>query len=300
MILVTGGAGVLGSRLVGRLVEKGLSVRVLTLPGDPYVSRLDGLDCEIFYADISDASSMKGACKDVDTVYHLAAIIIPPDVETLRKINVLGTENVVAEAERAGVNHFIYVSSVSAADPEGSEYATSKADAERAVRSATTMKFTIIRPTLIYDSRGGQEFLMFFRQLLKYPVVPFVGRGHAMKNPVYSEDIVTGLAAIADNPRTYGKTYNFSGGEEISMRDLARLLLDSVGKHPPIVPIPVPLCKAAATVMEMTMSRPPLTRYGISRIEHEAASDHSDATEDLGYAPIGISEGIKRCSFDLD
>jgi dTDP-L-rhamnose 4-epimerase len=68
MILVTGGAGVMGSRLVNGLVKAGNRVRVLTLPKDPYVSRLDGLDCEIVYGDVSDADSLEGVFEDVKAV----------------------------------------------------------------------------------------------------------------------------------------------------------------------------------------------------------------------------------------
>ena len=138
--------------------------------------------------------------------------------------------------------------------------------------------------------------MMFLDSLLKYPVVPFVGAGRAMKRPVYSEDIVKGLLAIAGNEKTYGKTYNFSGGEAISMRDLARVILKNVGKKKIIIPIPVFVCNALALIMEKTMSRPLLTRYAISRIVHEAASDHSSAHEDLGYDPIRVSDGIKLCN----
>lgn len=299
MILVTGGAGVLGSRLVHGLVAKGESVRVLTLPGDPYVSRLDGLGCEIAYGDITDAASLKNVFDGINSVYHLAAIIIPPDIQTLRRINVDGTANVVNGALKSGVGHFVYVSSVSAADPGDSEYARSKIDAESVVRDQTFMQFTIVRPTLIYDSRGGQEFLMFLHSLLKFPIVPFVGRGKAKKNPVHSEDIVKGLLAIANNDRSYGKTYNFSGGEEISMWDLADLMVRTVGRKKVFIPIPIFMCRLIAACLEKIMRNPPLTQYGISRIEHEAASDNSSARTDLGYAPIGVSEGLSLCSFDL-
>lgn len=78
MILVSGGTGVMGGRLVRDLAGNGQRVRALTLPNDPFVSRLEGVDCEIVYADISDTHSLRGVFDDIETVYHLAAIIIAP------------------------------------------------------------------------------------------------------------------------------------------------------------------------------------------------------------------------------
>jgi NADH dehydrogenase len=91
MILVTGGAGVMGSRLVRGLVEAGNSVRVLTLPGDPLVSRLDGLGVDIRYGDVGDRKTLEGLCDGVDTVYHLAAILLSQDPALFERVNVSGT-----------------------------------------------------------------------------------------------------------------------------------------------------------------------------------------------------------------
>ena len=87
MILVSGGAGVMGSQVVKELVKRGNKVRVLTIHNDPFVSRLDGVDCEIVYGDVSDADSMKGIFDGVKTIYHMAAIIITHDYSLFEKIN---------------------------------------------------------------------------------------------------------------------------------------------------------------------------------------------------------------------
>ena len=177
MILVSGGAGVMGSRLVRGLVEAGWQVRALTLPNDPFVSRLDGIDCEIFYGDISESSSLKGAFDGVETVYHLAAIIIVHNPWLFEKINVNGTRNIVQGAVSAGVKHFILVSSASVVYPKPTPYSISKRECEKIVEDQSSMKYTIVRPTLAYEENGGQEFMMFMDYLNKYPVVPFIGRG---------------------------------------------------------------------------------------------------------------------------
>jgi NADH dehydrogenase len=299
MILVTGGAGVMGARLVRGLVQKGNKVRVLTLPHDPKVRLLDGVKCEIRYGDVSRADSLRGLFDGIDAVYHLAAIIIATNRNVLWRINVEGTRHVVEGARTAGAGHVIYVSSASVEWPQGSDYAQSKLAAEQIVKSQAGMRWTIIRPTLTYGRNEGQEFLMFLESLTRYPVVAFIGRGRAMKSPVLVDDVVHGLLAVAGNPKTYGKTYNFSGGEVISIWDLARLMLKHRGIRKPFLVVPVPVCRALAWFMERTMKRPPLTRYGISRILHDAALDNSSARLDLDYNPVGVREGLRRI-FPLD
>lgn len=294
MILVTGGCGVMGSRIVRGLVEKGWKVRALTLPNDPFVSRLDDVDCEIFYGDISELSSLKGAFDGIETTYHLAAIIIAFDSTLFKKINVDGTRNVVNGAAAGGVKHFIHVSSASVVYPKPTLYSLSKKECEKIVKEQKSMHYTIVRPTLAYEKDGGQEYMMFAEYLNKFSIVPFVGMGKALKNPVHVDDLMKGFLSLAGNEKTYGNIYNFSGGEEITIWDLAHLILKHQGINRFFIPVPVWFCKLLAVGMERMMKRPPLTWNVIAGITQDANLDHSTATRDLGYNPIGVREGLQK------
>jgi nucleoside-diphosphate-sugar epimerase len=293
--LVTGGAGVMGTRLVKRLLGLDWQVRALVLPGDPLRSRVTDLGAEIYEGDVSDAASLAGACAGVDTVYHLAAVIISHDPGVFRRVNLTGTANVVAEASGAGVEHFVYVSSASVVYPRLTPYAQSKLDAEAVVKAASGMAHTIVRPTLVYEAGGGQEIMMFLDYLRKFPVVPFIGSGGAIKRPVWSEDVVDGLVRIARNRTAWGKTYNLSGAEPISMLELARLLLEHHDRPRPFLHLPVALCRALAHVSRRFVRRPPLTLSAIAGIVNDADLDPSQAMRDLGYRPLGVRDGFRRC-----
>lgn len=295
MILVTGGAGVVGSRLVKKLSESGHKVRVLTLPNDPALENLRGIDCEIFEGDVTARQTLKGACNSVDTVFHLAAVIITMFRENYTSINLNGTINMIDCAIADGVEHFVLVSSAAASDPGSSAYAQSKKAAEDSLLGQQKMYTTIVRPTLVYERGGGQEFMLFWNALKKYPVVPFIGKGEAMKNPVYVDDLIAGLAAIAGNERTFGKIYNLTGDQPLTMLQLTRLLLRHQGKKKPIICLPLFLCRFMSSLLGLIMKNPPLTSYGISRIEADAAPDNSAARTDLGYSPISMKEGLQKC-----
>jgi NADH dehydrogenase len=293
-ILVTGAAGVMGRRLVARLIAKGARVRGLVLPGDPGRGSLTALGAEICEGDVRDPATLKGVCEGVDTVYHLAAIIISHDPTAFTRINLEGTANMLAEASASEVRHFVYVSSASVTYPKRTLYAESKLAAEKLV-TARKGAYTIVRPTLVYDEHGGQEVRMFLDSLRRFPIAPFVGAGDAYKRPVWSEDIVDGLARLAGNPVAYGKLYNFSGSEAIRIRDFAHLLLAHHAEDRPFLHVPVGLCRGIARVLALTMANPPLTLSAIAGIVNDANLDPSDAMRDLGYRPIGVHEGFARC-----
>jgi NADH dehydrogenase len=100
---------------------------------------------------------------------------------------------------------------------------------------------------------------------------------------------------VVGNPVAYRKTYNFSGGEEITIRDLGRLMLKHQGITKPFLHLPVSLCTALSRLLEVLMARPPLTWNVIAGITQDANLDNSEARQDLGYSPIGVREGFQRC-----
>ena len=202
MILVTGGLGVMGTTLVKGLLAKGNKVRVIDIPNHPHKDRLAGTDAEIVYGDITKPETIADAFEGVDTIYHLAAILLSPDPARFERINVGGTRNMIAGGIRCGARHFILVSSISVTYPYTTPYSLSKRETERLIKEQDTMAYTIIRPTLAYNSYGGEEFMMYLSYLRKFPVVPFIGSGKAMKNPVHVDDMMKGFLAVANNPKS--------------------------------------------------------------------------------------------------
>lgn len=294
-VLVTGAGGVLGERLVRGLLGRGYRVRGLVLPSDPARARLEALGAEVVEGDVSRAETLHGLATGVDTVFHLAAVILSPDPSVFPRVNRDGTAHLLHEARAADVSHFIYVSSASVTYPKLTPYAQSKLEAEELVRRESTFAWTIVRPTLVYDERGGQEFVLFREYLERWPWVFLIGDGTARKRPVLSDDLVAGLLSLPDSEVSHGKTYNFSGGESIRIRELAELILLHRGKRRRFVNVPVPLCRALASLLGAVQRRPLLTPSTIAGIVHDADLDPAEATRELGYRPLGVRAGFARC-----
>ncbi len=295
MILVTGGLGVMGTTLVKGLLAKGHQVRVIDMPNHPHQDRLAGTDAEIVLGDITQPETIAAAFDGVKTIYHLAAVLISPDPTIFQKVNVGGTRNMIEGSKKCGAEHFILVSSISVMYPHLTPYSLSKRACETAVKEQDAMQWTIIRPSLAYNAYGGQEFMMFYAYLKKYPIAPFIGRGRALKNPVHVDDLMRGFLAVPGNEKSYGKTYAFCGSEEMPIWDMAKLMLKHANLSKPFVPLPIVFCKALARVLQSTMKHPPLTWNAIAGVSQDANPDWSQAKADLRYDPIGFTEGMQRC-----
>jgi len=294
-ILITGGTGAIGTGLVSLLKAEGFALRVLTLPGDDAGKKMADEGVDVIYGDIADPESVNGLCRGIATVIHLAAVILSRDDDVFDKINVTGTRYLLTDAKNAGVCHFIHVSSASVVYRKMTPYSRSKRIAERYVKESA-LPWTIVRPTLAYGKSGGMEFDLFLKKLATYPIIPVIGSGKAKKRPVYIDDLVDGLFRIATAAQGQGKIYNLSGGSSISMLEFTKLCLTLLGREDRIVlPIPVPLCRIAAAVMERFMEKPLLSWNMIAGAVQDADLDPADAILDLGYAPVAFEQKIGDC-----
>jgi nucleoside-diphosphate-sugar epimerase len=291
-ILITGAAGEIGSRLARRLRDQGHALRALVLPGDPLASRL-GDTAEIHFGDVTKPESLTDALVGVDVVYHLAAVLLCEKAELFQTVNVEGTRNVVRAAQSAQVRHLIHISSASVVYPNTTHYSRSKQQAEEAVRACQGTRWTIVRPTLVYDRNSGLEFKLYADFVSRFPVVPMIAGGRARKSPVHVEDLLSGLLAMADNPIAFGKTYNLSGGETVTLRELAALMLEQRGRSKPMLTVPASLGRLAARVWGSVVRRSLLMEHTIAGLTQDADLDHTPATLDLGYHPRGVRAGIR-------
>jgi uncharacterized protein YbjT (DUF2867 family) len=231
-VLVTGGTGHLGRRVVQLLLARGDEVRVLARsPGsDPRIAWTRG--------DLATGAGIGEAVADVDVVVHAATwspaarrgYLLPVDlVRTPADVDVDGTRRLLAEAERVGVEHFLHVSIVGL-EQVRLPYARVKLAAEEQVR-ASSVPWSIVPATGFY----WLWHRMFTKQLrLPVWVLPSL-----LLQPVDSDDFAEYvLECVSSGPG--GDREDFAGPETLTLVDFGRQFLSVRGERRPVVRIPLP------------------------------------------------------------
>jgi nucleoside-diphosphate-sugar epimerase len=295
MILITGGTGIIGGQLVTKLIAMNKKIRIFALPGEKVADELKSSDIEVRFGNIVNAEDLNGVCNGVSIVIHLAAVIVSHDPAIYTKVNIGGTASLLKDAFKAGVKHFIYISSASVVYSMTTPYSLSKRECERLVMKSG-IPWTIIRPTLVYSKSGGQELAMFMAYLDKFPIIPFIGDGSALKRPVFSGDIVDGITKVALQPHAAMKIYNFSGLESISMLNFSRLcLLITKKNHKKIVHLPLWFCVLLSLIFKRILKNPPLTLSVIAGITQDADLDPTEAIKEIGFSPSHLYTKFPHC-----
>jgi dihydroflavonol-4-reductase len=310
-VLVTGANGFLGANLVRALLARGEKVRALTRHDSP---ALAGLDIEEVRGDIRDPQSFRDAMNDIETVFHLAAIISidGPHGGLVRATNVDGARNVAEAALAAGVGRFVHVSSVHAFDqapldqpldesrprvggPGHPAYDLSKAAGEAAIRDVIGrgLDAVIINPTGVigpFDyapSAMGRVFIDLYRR--KVPAL--VNGGF---NWVDVRDVAAGMLAAAERGRT-GENYILPG-HWLSVRGIVDLAASIAGVAPPRLVMPMTLARAVAPFalgFARLLRQPPrLTGESLSALRGNRDVRGNKAEAELGYRPRPIAETV--------
>lgn len=305
LALVTGAGGFIPSHLVEALLRDGWKVRCLlrygssggtgflaTLPSDVFQT------LELRRGDLLDKEFVGECCEGVDTIFHLGArISIPYSYVAPRdtfEVNAVGTLNVVEAARRSGVRRMIHTSTSevfgSAVTLPMSEahrlkaqspYAASKIAADKIVESYMCtfgLPAVIVRPFNTYGPRQSPRAVIstIVQQVLEGNGVVRVGSLWPRRDFTYVEDTVNGMirAALVDEA-VHGE-FNLGTGEEISIGDLAQLIMQLTGK-------------TCSLVSDDSRQRPADSE--VSRL----LSDNRHARQVLGWEPkVSLREGLQR------
>jgi len=241
MLLLTGATGLVGSTLLRRLLAEGTQVRCLVR--DPRRLGAQRVRVQIALGDLTDPPSFRNALRGVHTVVHLAASIRDQPRGSIEELNGVATWRMVAAAQRAGVERFVFFSVLGASTHHRARLHRAKALAEQAVREAD-MHSIVFAPSIVYAP--GDPWLTLLERMALAPVMPISGRGRALYQPIWAEDVAGCVisALSRESPEMHGR-YELAGPETISHEDIVRTLLDSLGRKRALVHLPTPIVSRA-------------------------------------------------------
>jgi UDP-glucose 4-epimerase len=299
-VLVTGGAGFIGSHLVDRLIDEGYNVKVIDNLSS---GKLENIDrhlkngrVKFVEGDIRDSALARSSLVGVDAVFHLAAIISVPfsilNPELTFDVNLAGTLNLLNASSEKGVKKFVFVSSCAvfgdtkilpvnenASTNPISPYAESKLSGERNClnfQQKGLLQSVVLRFFNVYGPRQGMNdysgvITRFINRAKQKQHLTIYGDGSQTRDFVNVHDIVEALLASLKSSGANGEVFNIGSGKPTSITALAKTVLELTGQDLEI--------------------RYELPRAGDIK---DSYADISKAKRLLGYEPkVTLRDGLK-------
>lgn len=315
-ILVTGASGFIGGHVCEALVQRGARVRAMARKSSD-ISQLNGVDVEVFRADLSDSAGLERACKDIDVVVHTAAAVGSfGEWDHFYETGVLGTQRLIDAAAKNGAARFIHISSIAAyglRDHHGpvnentpydlepqpwNHYVREKVMSEQILWRAHEEKriqATSIRPSVVIGARDRNAIPRLV-ELLKLPVTALPGRPSLRFPVVCIEDCVDAIVKSVYNDVSIGRAYNVSGDDSISLAAFFGLLSKHAGLPEPRLYLPTDMMIRGVGMLEEAWKKlrrsgePVATRIAIVVSGYDYEIDCSATKRDLGWSAKGSYE----------
>lgn len=278
LIAITGITGLTGRFLIPcfRQFGYGGRFRCLVRP----TSNCSGLPLdpktELATGDCRDPVSLDMLLESADACVHVAGIGF--------------AEGVIGACKRAGVRRVVFVNTTGMFS-QYRAYAKEYRRIEESI-TASDLDYTIIRPTMIYGNARDHNIHYLVRLVNRYPVIPVVGNGKALLQPIYAEDLAVVVAKATLEPRAIGRAYNVAGKEAIEYLELLKCIARALEKRRFFIKVPYILALAAAYIGEKAGSKM-VNVERVRRMAEDRVFDYSLASTELGFAPRSFEEGIR-------
>jgi len=294
-VLVTGGTGFVGQKIVHALRTRGHDVRALVRAPRRGVT-LEAWGAELAVGDVTDAESLRLATDGVEAVIHLVAIIKGRPSDFTRVMEE-GTAVLVRAAEAAGARRFVLMSALgtSEANRELVPYFHAKWAMEQ-VAQGSSVEHVIFRPSFVFGTDGG-VLPTFLRQVRWSPVTPIVGSGKSRLQPIWVEDVAAFFAQAIELEHAAGHTFELGGPDVVTWNELYERIRKALGARRATVHVPVGLMRVGAALTER-LPGAPITRDQLTILVEggDQVCDMAPALDVFDVRPIGVDEQIRRAA----
>jgi NADH dehydrogenase len=298
MILITGGSGVVGSRVAQGLLDSQQQVRILTRGGSDWADnplphfRRAGV--EIITGDMRDPNKLAAALSGVRGIVHLAAVMRGTDKE-MESVNVEGLLNLVALAATNNIQRFIHVSCLGATQFSTSKYFQTKWQGETMIRTSN-FYWTIFRPSLIFAPTSHLMRALDYA-VNRAPFIPVMGSGLNMIQPISADDVAACVVQSLYNRDTVGQTYDLVGPKAYSLTELLEMsghAASTSSTTKTTVKVPLQLGFLLANLVSKMNPRAPISEDLVRVITTELIGDHTPMRTTFQVPFVSYESQFKR------
>ena len=291
-VLVTGGTGFIGPKVVHALRARELPVRALVRERSRG-RQLESWGAELAQGDVTDPESLRRAVEGCEAVVHLVALMRGSKAE-YERVMTQGTRDLVEAARGAGVRRFVLMSALGVDErtKDVVPYYRAKWDMERLVEGSG-IEHVIFRPSFVFGRDGGALGL-FVRLARWLPVTPIAGSGDQRIQPIWVEDVAEFFARSVDEPAAVNRTFEIGGPDAVDWNELYARIKRTLGTRRPSVHLPMPVLRVQATLTDW-FPKAPVSRDQLKML---AAGDNTcdvrPALEVFKVPLVGLDEQLRR------
>lgn len=293
LVTVYGGSGFLGRHVVRALAKRNYRIRVACRRPE-LAGHLQPLgrvgQIHAVQANLRHAGSVEAAARDASAIVNLVGILAESGRQRFDTVQ-RGGADLVAKAAAAHGARVVQISAIGADENSASDYARTKAEAERAVRAAVPSA-VVMRPSIMF---GPQDnfFNRFAAMARMLPALPLIGGGLTRFQPVFVGDVATAIADAVDGRAQPGLTYELGGPEILTFKQLMQFTLDTIERRRMLVPLPFPIATVVASVLQFAPGAPltpdQVEMLRVDNVVSDAAKSENRTLEALGIRPESIA-----------
>jgi nucleoside-diphosphate-sugar epimerase len=281
-VFVTGGTGFTGSYVVPLLLKNGYQVRCLHRSGSDRSAALRSQPTiEWVLGDVSDPETLTASMQGTDVLVNIASLGFGH------------ADSILRATKNAGIQRAIFVSTTAIFTQLNARSKKIRIAAETAIETSG-LKYTILRPTMIYGSRRDRNMWRLIRFMRYSPIVPVFGNGNYLQQPIYVDDVAQAILSCLCKDQTIGKSYNIAGKYPLTYNQVINTIATQMNKSVLKIHIPYSPVVHMLNFFERLHIPFPIKAEQVLRLNENKNFSYEEAAKEFGFRPLGFEEGIRQ------
>jgi len=277
-IFVTGATGFTGSRVVPLLLKHGFEVRCLHRASSDR-SSLNGLNIDWVLGDVADTDSLTSVMGGTAALVNIASLGFGH------------AESILRAAKDAGIQRAVFISTTAIFTQLNASSKKVRVAAELAIETSG-LKYTILRPTMIYGGPRDRNMWRLIRFMRFSPIVPVFGDGKSLQQPITVDDVAAAVLGCLQADVTIGRSYNIAGKHPLTYNEVIDTIARAMNKRVWKLHIPSRPAVSILNILERLHIPFPIKAEQVLRLNENKDFSYAEAERDFGFSPLSFEEGI--------